>query len=132
MILRGSNLQCNPTSDQVVYVLPREDQPLVSLVDVLRELFALQEINNDASLHQHDDRERIQREINWLIEDTAGRLDNIIKNLIDPRQEKSVWITARGNIALGHRVNSPGQTTKIVSDLCDHVFSITPALNSEG
>ena len=119
--------------DQVVYVFPREDQPLISLVDILRELFALQEINNDATLRQHDDRERIQREIDWLLEDAEGRLENTVKNLIDPRQQKSVWITTGSDSkAYGHQVNSPGQTTKIVSDMCDDVFSATPLLNSEG
>lgn len=118
--------------DQVVYVLPREGYPLVSLIDVLRELFALQEINNDASLRQHDDRERIQREIDWLVEDAEGRLDSIVKHLVDPRQEKSVWITTDGAMAHGHHVNSPGQTSKIVSDICERVFSATPVLNSEG
>ena len=120
------------SNKQVIYVLPREDQPLISLVDVLRELFALQEINNDATLRLHDDRERIQREIDWLLEDTQGRLENIIKNLIDPRQQKSVWITTEGNMAQGHRINSPGQVTKIISDICERVFTNTPALNSEG
>jgi len=119
--------------EQVVYVFPREDQPLISLVDILRELFALQEINNDATLRQHDDNERIQREIDWLLEDAEGRLENTVKNLIDPRQQKSVWITTSSDSkAHGHRVNSPGQTTKIVSDICDTVFSATPLLNSEG
>lgn len=118
--------------DQVVYVLPREDQTLVSFVDALRELFALQEINNDASLRQHDDRERIQREIDWLLEDAEGRLENIIRHLIDPRQEKSVWITTSDGVAYGHQVGSPGQTTRIISNICDTVFSATPMLNSEG
>src|SRR5690606_41659619 len=72
------------------------------------------------------------REIDWLLEDAEGRLDSIIKNLIDPRQEKSVWITTDGKMAYGHGVNSPGQTSKIVSDICDRVFSATPLLNSEG
>lgn len=119
--------------EQVVYVFPRQDHPLISLIDILRELFALQEINNDATLRHHGDNERIQREINWLLEDVEGRLENTVKNLINPRQQKSVWITTSSdNKAHGHRVNSPGQTTKIVSDICDDVFSATPLLNSEG
>lgn len=118
--------------DRAVYVLPKEGQPLVSLLDVLRELFALQEINNDASLRQHDDRERIQREIDWLLEDAEGRLVNIISRLIDPRQQKSAWITVQGNQAIGYYVSNPGQTTRIVSEICSRVFSRTPVLNSEG
>lgn len=120
------------SNNRVVYVMPREGHLLLSLIDVLRELFALQEINNDATLRQHDDRERIQREIDWLLEDAEGRLDGIIKHLIDPRQEKSVWITTESQMAYGHRVKSPGQTSKIVSDICDRIFSTTPLLNSEG
>jgi hypothetical protein len=120
------------SNSRVIYVMPREENLLLSLPDVLRELFALQEINNDASLRQHDDRERIQREINWLLEDAVGRLDNIMKHLIDARQEKSVWITTKDKMAYGYRVNSPGQTSKIVSDICDRIYSGTPILNSEG
>ena len=59
-------IQCN---ERIVYVLPRDGQPLLSLIDVLRELFALQEINNDASLRQHDDRERIQRHLSGAVGD---------------------------------------------------------------
>ena len=120
------------THDRVVYVLPREGQPLIALIDILRELFALQEISNDPSLRKNGDEERIQREIIWLLEDAEGRLDNIVKNLIDPRQEKSVWITTKDGMAHGQHVNSPGQTARIVSDICETVYPFTPILNSEG
>jgi hypothetical protein len=117
---------------QVVYVLPRENQPLVSIVEILRELFALQEINDDASLRQHDDRERIQREIDWLLEDAQGRLSNAVNRLIDPRQNQSVWVHVEDDVANGYHVSSPGQATRIVSKICEKVFAETPVLNSEG
>jgi hypothetical protein len=119
-------------NDRVVYVMPSHEHPLVSLADVLRELFALQEISSDASLHQQDDRDRIQREIAWLMEDVVGRLEKMIKCLIDPRQEASIWITTDDTMAYGYRVKSPGQASKIISDICDRVFWAAPVLNSEG
>jgi hypothetical protein len=119
-------------NDRVVYVIPSHERPLVSLTDVLHELFALQEISSDASLHQQDDRDRIQREIAWLMEDVVGRLEKMIKCLIDPRQEASIWITTDDTMAYGYRVKSPGQASKIISDICDRVFWAAPVLNSEG
>lgn len=124
------------TNKQVIYVLPRAGQPLVSLVGILRELFALEEISNDATLRQNGDSERINREIDWLREDALGRLENIILRLVDPRQDKSEWLRVvrerDGYHIKGYRVHSPGQTTRIVSDICDEVFPKTPVLNSEG
>lgn len=122
------------SNSQVVYVLPREDQKqmLLSLRDNLREMFALQEINNDPKLRDHGDYDRIQREINWLLEDAQGRLEGKINLLIDPRNDKSMWIKAKGDKVLGYAINSPGQATKIISDICEHVFPTTPRFNSEG
>ena len=125
------SIQSNP---QVVYVLPREDknQVLLSLRDHLRELFALQEINNDPKLRNHGDHGRIQREISWLLEDAEGRLQGTINNLIDPRNDKSLWIRVKGRQAHGYALSSLGQATKIISDICKDVFPATPEFNSEG
>ena len=124
------SIQANP---QVVYVLPRRDQQvLLSLRDNLHELFALQEISNNPRLRSHNDRDRIQREINWLLEDAEGRLEEVISHLIDPRYDKSLWIRVKDNRAFGYETNSLGQATKIVSDICEDVFPATPEFNSEG
>ena len=127
----SKSIQSNP---QVVYVLPREDQKqlLLSLRDNLRELFPLQEINNDSKLRNHGDYYRFQREIDWLLEDAQGRLKEKINNLNDPHNDKSLWIKAKGVRALGYEINSPGQATKIISDICEDVFHATPEFNSEG
>lgn len=116
---------------QVVYVLPRKEQPLLSLTETLRELFALQEIQNDPELSDHEDKERIQREIAHLLEDAGARLQRIITNLIDPRQSGADWIVAKSDTAYGHRITGTAQTTKLVSQLCDAVFPKTPVLNNE-
>ncbi|MEO1646500.1 MAG: hypothetical protein AAFR67_15010, partial [Chloroflexota bacterium] len=61
-------------NERVVYVLPRKgQQKLFALDDTLRELFALQEVAADPKLHQHEDRKRVEKEINWLLEDAQGR-----------------------------------------------------------
>ena len=118
--------------DRVVYVFPHQDHLLVSLPEVLRELYGLHEINNDPTLRQHEDRERIQREIDWLLEDAQARLASLVNGLIDPRQGKSVWITCQAGELRGRHVHSPSQTTQIVSQMCAQVFPKTPVFNSEG
>lgn len=119
--------------ERVIHVLPRkEQQPLLSLRETLRELFALQEINDDPNLRNHEDRDRVQREISWLLEDVEGRLEHIVASLTDPRRDSSIWIKVKGNAAKGFDINSPGQATKIVSDICLRLFDKTPELNSEG
>ena len=124
------SIQENP---QVVYVLPRRNQQtLLSLPDTLHELFALHDMNNDPKFHQHDDSERIKREITWLLEDAEGRLEQSINSLIDPRSDRSLWIRVKDNHAYGYDIDSPGQATKIISDICEEVFPDTPEINSEG
>lgn len=116
---------------QVIYALPRKEQPLLSLTETLRELFALQEIQNDPELTDHEDRDRINREIRYLLEDAGARLQRIVTNLIDPRRAGTDWIIVDGNTAHGHRITGTAQTTQLVSSLCDSVFPKTPILNNE-
>ncbi|MCY3866047.1 MAG: hypothetical protein OXG68_11465 [Chloroflexi bacterium] len=124
------SIQSNP---QVVYVLPRhEGQSLFSLRDNLRELFALRELNDDPKLRNHGDQNRIQREIDWLIEDAEARLRGTIDDLIDPRNDKALWIKVKDGVARGYAISSPGQASRIVSEICKDVFWATPAFNSEG
>lgn len=115
-----------PPHPRVVLVLPKE--PQISLTEILREMFSLQELNNDPLLKQEDDRERIQRELNWLIEDTKTRLQRELSSLIESRTGASIWY----NLDDQEYVNSPGQTTRFVSQICSHVFGMTPVLNNEG
>lgn len=115
---------------QIIFVLPKA--PQVMLWDALREVFGLQELNNDPTLSQQDDKQRIQREIDWLIEDAEIRLEREINQLIEPRQEKSVWVIPFQNQLYAHEVNSPGQTSRLVSAVCAEVFPATPVFNVEG
>lgn len=118
---------------QVIYVLPRQNQQtLLALQDTLRELFALHEINSDPKFHDHNDHDRIRREIEWLLEDAEGRLEQTINTLTDPRHDKSLWIHVNDNQIIGYDINSPGQATKIISDICEVIFPATPEINSEG
>lgn len=118
--------------DRVVYVLPREGQPLSSLKSLLREVMALQALNDDPALRQNGDERRIQRELDWLIEDALGRLEILIGKLVEPRQTQADWIVVRGDRVEGYPVSAPGQATRIVSDICFDVFPKTPIFNSEG
>ena len=124
------SVQANP---QVVYVLPRRDEQfLLSLRDNVHELFALRELNDDLKLRNLSDHNRIQREIDWLIEDAEARLRGTIDDLIDPRNDKALWIKVKDGVARGYAVSSPGQASRIVSEICKDVFWATPAFNSEG
>src|SRR5207249_2985730 len=116
--------------DQVIYVLP--EKPLVSFGDILRELFGLQELNNDPHLKQQDDGERIQRELDWLIEDAQIRLERELSALTDPRHGKAVWVAAKGSEFVRSHSMSIGQATRFVSDIAERVFPATPIFNSEG
>jgi hypothetical protein len=116
--------------EQVIYVLP--EKPLVALGDVLRELFGLHELNNDPELKQQDDRERIQRELDWLLEDVQSRLERELGALIEPRSGKAFWMIAKGAEFNKTRVVGSGQATRLVSEICERVFSATPIFNSEG
>ncbi len=115
---------------RVIYVHP--DRPMSHLIDALRELFALYELTNDSLLKQHDDRNRIQRELDWMIEDAQTRLEREIGSLIDPRIGRSIWITASQGFAHCYQVVDTSYPTRIVSDICEQVFSATPIFNSEG
>jgi len=116
--------------EQVIYAIP--EKPLVALGEVLRELFGLQELNDDPDLKQQDDRDRIQRELNWLIEDAQARLEKEISTLTDPRTSNATWIVTRGEEFIKTYIESTGQATKLVSELCETVFPSTPVFNSEG
>jgi hypothetical protein len=115
---------------QIIYVLPHK--PLVTLSDVLRELFGLEELNNDPELKQQDDRDRIQRELDWLIEDAEARLERELHALIDPRNGQANWISTKNEKLLTSHVVSTAQATRLLSEICDQVFSSTPEFNSEG
>lgn len=117
--------------ERVVYVLPQQDHVLLSLKEVLRELFALQELQNDPQLKNHEDKERIRREINWLVEDATSRLARTMSSLIEPRQGHADWIIADGEIATGYQVSSTAQASKLVSEQCQAIFPKTPTINNE-
>lgn len=114
----------------VIYVIP--NKPLVALHDLLRELFGLHELNNDPHLKQQDDPKRIQLEIDWLLEDANARLKREIESLIEPRRGTSTWFFMQGNRLAQKNISTPGEATKIVSNICSLIFPKTPIFNSEG
>lgn len=119
-------------NQRVVYVHPIE--PLTQLRDLLRELYALQELSNDPQLKQHEDRERVRRELEWLTEDASLRLERELTLLLDPRKGNTHWIAVDGhsNVARFYEVTNSNHPASILSEVCQRVFSNTPVLNSEG
>lgn len=117
-------------NERVVYVLPQ--QPMQTLIDSLRDWFGLHELKNDSSLKQHEDRNRIERELDWLIEDAQARVQRELSQLTDPRLGKADWVVVHGESASGYPVTSSAQTTILISNICNKVFSQTPIFNSEG
>jgi hypothetical protein len=116
--------------ERVVYVLPQK--PLLSLGDVLRELYGLHELNNDPELKQEEDRSRIQRELDWLLEDAETRLERELSALVNPRNSRSIWVSSIGTSFFQTMVANSGQSTRLVSEICERVFDATPIFNSEG
>ncbi|MCL4254567.1 MAG: hypothetical protein KJ043_12415, partial [Anaerolineae bacterium] len=118
---------------RVVYVYP--EKPLVNLYDLLRELFALQELENDPTLKQHGDSQRIENEIKWLMEDAQLRLEREMGMLVEPQLGKSVWVkfsSQNPSEAKCHQVTNTSYPTRLLSEVCEDVFSQTPSLNSDG
>jgi len=128
----AQTLEALTEHERIVYVFPDRDHIPVSLSALLREIFGLQEISNDPYLKQHEDRARIRREIDWLLEDARARLEQTIAALTDPRAGTALWVTVNEGVAEGYPVRSLAQASKIVSDICEHVFPRTPQFNSEG
>jgi hypothetical protein len=120
----------NHLPSQIVLALPK--QPLIHLKEILREIYALYEMRNDLTLKQHDDHTRVQRELDWLIEDAESRLEKEVTKLIDPRQGQSLWALSRSQEIHVHAVASTSHTTRLVSELCERTFPATPVFNSEG
>lgn len=116
--------------DRVVYVLPQK--PLITLGDVLRELYGLHELNNDPDLKQPEDRDRIQHELDWLLEDAETRLERELAALVDPRSSRAIWVSSDGTAVTQTLVVNSGQSTRLVSEICERVFDATPIFNSEG
>ena len=142
----------NQTDGVVIYILPTKDitsqslaqylpddprivfatldENAVTFKETLRELYGLYQLNNDPMLKRQDDRERIQRELNYLIEDTETRLRRQLENLVNPRSGHAIWMTYAQ--PEGQRMQSSGQATRFVSEICASVFSQTPVINNEG
>lgn len=119
-----------PSKRQVAFVIP--EKPLVMLNDTLREVFGLQELNNDPELRQHADRERIQRELNWLLDDAQTRLQRELQTLVGARDGQTEWLIIKNGGTTKIRMMTPGQATKAISELCAEIFPKTPVINSEG
>jgi len=70
---------------RILYVF--SEKPLTNITELLRELFALQELENDSTLRQHEDSQRVRREISWLIEDAQLRLEREIGYALNVKLE---------------------------------------------
>ncbi|MCS6836603.1 MAG: hypothetical protein NZ750_11360 [Anaerolineae bacterium] len=122
--------QAVSSEERVIFAYPAE--PLSQLHELLREVFAWQELGNAPELKQHEDRERIRRELEWLLEDASQRLEREVSRLLNPRQGKTRWITVKGTLIEIYEVSHSNHPSSIVSDICKAVFPSTPRLNSEG
>lgn len=116
----------NVSNKRIIFVLPHE--PL-RIDEPLRELFALVKLNNDLSFKTQDD--RIDKELAFYIDDVRLRLLKMLAPLIDPTQAKADWYW-QGEKWEKYSINSAGRITRLLSDVCDDVFSETPIFNNEG
>ena len=113
------------TDDRVLFVLPKK--PLL-IEEPLRELFALVELKNDPLLREQD--ERVIDELEFFIEDVTSRLERTLAPLVDPWKSGAEWYW-QGEPWPDFQVDSPGQVTRLLSDVCDKVFNRTPVLRNE-
>ncbi len=112
-------------ADRVLFVLPKK--PLL-IEELLRELFALIELKNDPLLREQD--ERVIGELEFFIDDVTARLKRALAPLIAPWENGADWYW-QGKTWSKFPVDSPGQVTRLLSDLCDLAFDQTPVLRNE-
>jgi hypothetical protein len=117
--LRGINTR------RVIFVVPR--QPLL-YEDLLRELIALTDLKNDPLFKAQD--ERVEAELDFFIEDTVTRLRRALASLIDPRQGGADWYY-QGELWTRYPIDGPARAVRLLSDICEEVFSRTPCLRNE-
>jgi len=110
---------------RAVFVIP--DQSLL-ILDPIRELSALSDLNNNIVFMQQD--ERLQNEITFFMEDAQRRLVRTMRPLLDPNQERATWWWHDGSFWRSDHLRAM-HISPLLSRLCNKWFDKTPVLNNE-
>lgn len=113
--------QISSQSQRVICVLP--DQPL-SARGSLEDLYGLQQLKSNSLPHLQE--VEALKELEFFEQDTRLRLERAMSALIDPRQGAN-WFT-QGHEA---KLTSPGAVSRLLSQICEEVFSLTPRIYNE-
>jgi hypothetical protein len=117
-----------PDHERVVFV--GLDEGTLSFEETLRELYGLYELKDDPMLTQQEDKDRVRRELDYLIEDAEGRLKQQLGKLTSPRLGETIWMTKAQ--PEGQRISSSSHATRFISEICASEFSQSPFINNEG
>jgi hypothetical protein len=111
--------------ERAVYVVP--DYPL-KLELPIQEIFALQDLQNNDSFMQQD--ERLASEIAFFLEDAQRRLIRVLQPLLDPDRGGATWWHYDGTQwCSGYATVS--DVSRFLSTRCDKWFHQTPVIKNE-
>jgi len=111
------------TSDRVVFVIPTRR---LAIEELLQELIALLDLKNTPAFREQD--RRLAGELEFFIEDVTAHLARVLAPLIDPWEDAAEWYwQGRRQIPM----NTPGQVTRLISQICERVFPHTPEFHNE-
>jgi len=110
---------------RVLIVVPH--RPLL-ITQLLTDWLVLDELNHDARFKEQDP-DRLQRELDFYLAETAARLEQALAPLTQPARGGADWYH-KGK-KLETPPNSAAQVSRRLSDICRQVFEQTPHLSNE-
>jgi hypothetical protein len=116
---------CSLPPSRSIYIIP--DQSLL-ILEPLLEIFALQNLGNDATFLQQD--ERLRDEIAFFIEDAQRRLKRALRPLIHLNQLGATWWWYEDDSWHSEHMGYSGGS-RLISRLCNQYFDKTPRFNNE-
>ncbi len=121
-ILEARKLALEEGDSRVIFAIPKEPMELFLL---LKDLFAYKIMKTDDDLISKDP--RVKKEIDFLIEDTVERIENIVKLIFDPENNNSHWISGGEE----KEIKATSQLSRLSSEICEFSFHKTPAILNE-
>jgi hypothetical protein len=110
---------------QVLMAVPH--RPLL-IAQLLTDWLVLDELNHDARFKEQDP-ERLHRELDFYLAETTAQLEQALAPLTQPSAHGADWFY-KGDL-VSPTPNSDSRLSRLLSDICDQVFSHTPYLFNE-
>jgi len=115
-----AQLLLNP---QVLLVVPQ--RPLL-ITQPLTDWLVLDELNHDARFKEQDP-ERLQQELDYYIAETVAGLEQALAPIVQPAVGGANWYHKGAACSPG----SAAGVSRLLSDICEEVFPLTPRLFNE-